>query len=216
MLFEILAALSQCTSTLLLFLVWEVFFIVYAHKREIKPPILHIAGVAIFLFFVTAMLTVAGVPNIETFRIDPEMYTVNFQLFESWSEFQGLYIANIIMFVPLGFFVPLLWPRYGRVWKVLLFCLAFSLIIEIMQLFNHRATDVDDLLMNTIGGVVGYGIYKAVALIGGKAVRVFQTPTDKNAPYPFRYEAVILILCVLLLQFFVDPFLPPLIAAPAL
>lgn len=101
-------------------------------------------------------------------------------------------------------------------WKVLLFCLAFSLIIEIMQLFNHRATDVDDLLMNTIGGVVGYGIYKAVALIGGKAVRVFQTPTDKNAPYPFRYEAVILILCVLLLQFFVDPFLPPLIAAPAL
>lgn len=35
----------------------------------------------------------------------------------------------------------------------------FSLIIEISQLFNFRTTDINDLMMNTLGTAVGYGLY---------------------------------------------------------
>lgn len=215
MLLEVMAALNQCTSTLALFLVWEVLLLFYAGRHGIKVPVLHIAGTAVFLFFITAMLTVAGVPNLLTFRIGPEMYTVNFQLFESWSDFQGLYIANIIMFVPMGFLLPLLWDNCSRLWKTVLFCFVFSLVIELMQLFNYRATDIDDLLMNTIGGLVGYAIYKAVFWIGGRTVRVFRIET-KTAPRWIRCEAAILILCIVLCQFFLDPWLPRLFPASGL
>ena len=153
------------------------------------------------------MLTVAGVPNLLTFQTGPEMYAVNFQLFESWADFQGLYIANIIMFVPMGFLLPLLWANCSRLWKTVLFCFVFSLVIELMQLLNHRATDIDDLLMNTIGGAVGYAGYKAVYLIGGRAVRIFRIGAEEAAPMWIRCEAAILIFCILLLQFFAEPYM---------
>lgn len=44
-----------------------------------------------------------------------------------------------------------------------------SLSIEILQLFTFRATDVDDLMMNTIGALVGYGIAKLILRKNGKA-----------------------------------------------
>lgn len=207
MLIELLAALDQCASTLALFLVWETILLIYAGKNGIKIPALHVAGTAVLLFFITVMLTVAGVPNVQTFRIGPEMYAVNFQLFESWADFRGLYIANIIMFVPMGFLLPLLWPRCGRLWKTVLFCFAFSLVIELMQLLNYRATDIDDLLMNTIGGAVGYAVYQAVYLIGGRAVRIFQVRAEEAAPNWIRCEAAILTVGILLLQFFAEPYM---------
>lgn len=207
MLFELLVALDQCASTLALFLVWETILLIYAGRNKIKIPVLHVAGTAVFLFFITAMLTVAGVPNLLTFQTGPEMYAVNFQLFESWADFQGLYIANIIMFVPMGFLLPLLWANCSRLWKTVLFCFVFSLVIELMQLFNHRATDIDDLLMNTIGGAVGYAVYKAVYLIGGRAVRIFRIGAEEAAPMWIRCEAAILIFCILLLQFFAEPYM---------
>ncbi|NFH31516.1 VanZ family protein, partial [Clostridium sporogenes] len=37
---------------------------------------------------------------------------------------------------------------------------SFSMFIEITQLLNNRSTDIDDLILNTIGGLIGYGIYK--------------------------------------------------------
>lgn len=54
--------------------------------------------------------------------------------------------------------------------------MAFSFTIEICQLFCYRATDVDDLLMNTIGTVVGYVIWvlfhKIFSNSGKKAIMI--------------------------------------------
>lgn len=70
-------------------------------------------------------------------------------------------ILNIIMMLPLGFLVPLLWRNYRAMWKTALVGLGFSASIEICQLFNRRATDVDDLIMNTAGAMLGYLIFRA-------------------------------------------------------
>lgn len=68
------------------------------------------------------------------------------------------FLGNIIMFLPIGFFVPLLWrgmPLCKTVWIGFL-C---SLCIELCQLFLPRGTDIDDLFLNTLGAVAGYGLY---------------------------------------------------------
>lgn len=72
-------------------------------------------------------------------------------------------IGNIAVFIPSGFLLPIVFPRLDRFWKVLLCGAGMSLCIELMQLpFFTRVTDIDDLIMNTLGCIIGYGIYAAV------------------------------------------------------
>lgn len=68
-------------------------------------------------------------------------------------------LGNIMMFVPIGFFLPLLWQRMNSMKITVLVCFFISLFIEVLQLFGMRGTDVDDLILNTAGGLVGYLIF---------------------------------------------------------
>ncbi len=71
-----------------------------------------------------------------------------------WINFPG----NIIMFLPIGIFSALLMDK-PRWWKSTLCTLLLSLFIEIFQLFVSRGTDVDDLILNTLGGLCGYWLF---------------------------------------------------------
>ena len=75
-------------------------------------------------------------------------------------------IGNAAMFVPSGIVLPTVYKRLNTFWKVLLAGIGISLCIEIIQLpFSVRATDIDDLILNTIGVIVGYGIYALIRYI---------------------------------------------------
>ena len=67
------------------------------------------------------------------------------------------FLGNIGMFVPLGLMPKLLWRVRSR-W-VLLWGFAASLMIEVAQLCLPRSTDIDDLILNTLGVLLGLGIY---------------------------------------------------------
>lgn len=75
------------------------------------------------------------------------------------------YQLNVVMLVPFGFLAPLLWPRLDRLWRTALAGLSFSLLIELSQLVNYRSSDVDDLLMNTLGAVIGFAAYRLLACL---------------------------------------------------
>ena len=69
-------------------------------------------------------------------------------------------IGNISMFIPTGVILPILYKRLDCFWKVLLAGAGLSFVIEVIQLlFPGSVTDIDDLILNTLGVVVGYGIY---------------------------------------------------------
>ena len=69
-------------------------------------------------------------------------------------------IGNTALFIPSGVILPILYPKLNSFWKVLAAGALLSLCIEILQLpFPARATDVDDLILNVAGVVIGYGIY---------------------------------------------------------
>ena len=72
-------------------------------------------------------------------------------------------IGNPAMFIPSGIVLPIVYKRLNSFWKVLAAGAGISLCIEILQLpFSVRASDVDDLILNTAGVIVGYGIYALV------------------------------------------------------
>ena len=70
-------------------------------------------------------------------------------------------LLNVILFIPFGYLVPLVFAIICRWWKVLIIGFVFSLLIEFLQLATHLGWfDASDLLHNTVGAWIGYGLYK--------------------------------------------------------
>lgn len=71
--------------------------------------------------------------------------------------------GNIAAFMPFGFLVPRISKHPAKGWMVTLMALELSLCIELLQLFFKLGSfDVDDLFLNTVGGLLGYLFYFCV------------------------------------------------------
>ena len=65
-------------------------------------------------------------------------------------------LLNVLLFVPLGFLLPVLWKRFRSFLWTGLLGFSFSLSIELLQLLTLRATDINDLMTNTTGTILGW------------------------------------------------------------
>lgn len=125
----------------------------------------HIIWIYIYMFYgYLAVQEAAGIGTIWDLitygKLDNSINLIPFS-----SEGAMTYNFNIIMFMPFGFLLPLIWKNFRNAKKVVLMGFLMSLAIEICQLFNLRATDIDDLMMNTLGALVGYCCWKVFSLI---------------------------------------------------
>lgn len=78
--------------------------------------------------------------------------------------------GNVAAFMPLGFLLPLAFRRFNAA-KTYTVALALILLAEVLQLVSRRGVfDVDDLMLNMLGSIIGYGIYKILCIIfkGGR------------------------------------------------
>ena len=108
----------------------------------------------LFVLYLCEMFDVVGIPAIQYIRWEPNISLIPFSDETHWLGVQR--VLNAVMFAPLGFLLPVLW-RGCRKWSVTTLAgFLLSLTIEILQMFCFRATDVDDLLMNTLGAFLGY------------------------------------------------------------
>jgi len=72
--------------------------------------------------------------------------------------------GNVVMFVPLGFFIPYVFRKADSFRHSMLYALIMIVCIEIIQLVTLLGSlDVDDLILNMIGVVIGYLIYRLAA-----------------------------------------------------
>jgi glycopeptide antibiotics resistance protein len=78
------------------------------------------------------------------------------------------FALNIVMFMPFGVLLPLLWPRTGTLRQIFWWSLAASAAIEFGQLAmwialgNRRFFDVNDLYSNTVGAVFGFALFRTL------------------------------------------------------
>lgn len=68
--------------------------------------------------------------------------------------------GNIALLFPLGLFLPLFWRWFERAGRTIRWCFGTSLSIELIQLAAGGVTSVDDLLLNTLGGALGFAAAK--------------------------------------------------------
>jgi len=105
------------------------------------------------------------------FRINllPFVYLFDYPVFK---EALLNFIGNTAMFIPIGIIWPVVYKKLDAPWKVIAAGVGFSLCIEILQLpFYDRVSDIDDLILNSLGYVIGYGIYGVVKLCKKKLAR---------------------------------------------
>lgn len=69
----------------------------------------------------------------------------------------GNFIGNICMFVPIGFFLPMISNAFQKWYRVFLIGSLFSFVIEVTQLLTARGYfESDDVILNVIGVMTGY------------------------------------------------------------
>ena len=134
-------------------------------KFEKNQLPIHIATVFVFCYYLIGILTMTGIGKLKSFS--PEIVLIPFLDMISGPIDT---ILNIVLFVPLGFFLPLLYKKYSRISNIALTGFLFSLSIEIVQMFGRGSTDINDLITNTVGVSLGYFIYKQFVRIARKEV----------------------------------------------
>lgn len=69
--------------------------------------------------------------------------------------------GNILAFVPFGFFLPIFSERCKKLGFIGLYSFELSIAVEIIQLITKVGSfDVDDIILNTVGGICGYFVYR--------------------------------------------------------
>lgn len=66
------------------------------------------------------------------------------------------FFGNIGMFIPLGFMLVMLSKKCWQLHTTMMFGAGLSLLIELIQLWETRGTDIDDLILNSLGTFLGY------------------------------------------------------------
>lgn len=157
----IIGSLKSFFILLIPYIFVELIISMYYKNKKVKVTKGFAAGWLIFASLFTTMVYITGAAGIN------EIGSAGISLIRfdeiNLIPFYGCYlfglVMNVLLFVPLGALAPMLWQSCSDFKETLISGLIFSLIVEISQLFNFRTTDINDLMMNTLGTAVGYGLY---------------------------------------------------------
>ncbi len=90
---------------------------------------------------------------------------IPFATIRSYIKYSGIFhallniLGNVILFIPIGFIFPLILIRYRDLKRIAVLSISISLFIEFIQFFVGRSCDIDDLILNFVGGIIGYTIF---------------------------------------------------------
>lgn len=152
------------------------YFLIYKKllHGEAKFPLKKLAAAAVILCYLIVVLgaTLLGRGGLWSEKQISFLPFLSYR--EAWNSFSARewrnIILNICMFVPLGLLLPFYSRRWQRASLTYLTGLAFTLVIELVQLVFHRGIfELDDIFNNLLGTMIGYGFYRLFRLVHPKA-----------------------------------------------
>ena len=184
-----LAAMDLLPGALLLLPVYLLLHKVYF--RSIRKSILYY----LFSCYLSVVYVLVGLPNITYIR--PELNLNLIPILGIAADLKNS-LLNILLFIPLGIALPAMWNKYKTPKKTLCFGFGMSLAIELAQILTYRATDINDLITNTLGSLIGFLFAKALLHIF-PAAKHFANHTQGT-------ELTAVLSIVILVMFFIYPF----------
>lgn len=194
---RLLSVAIECLSSVI-FIIPAMIILQYALLKQYNLK--KFMMVLIFAFYSMAVFSVVGIPTAYTARVDFSFNLIPLiDIVNSPVEYIKNTILNIILFMPMGFLLPVIWKEYYSAKETIVIGLAVSIIIEMLQIFTFRLTDIDDLITNTLGTFLGYYIGKTFS---------FKLPLKISADakdISWKYEPVMVLTITFLIGFFLKP-----------
>lgn len=182
MILQIGFTLYQIVCIFLPCLIYQWF---YLRRKTERIPLSKLIWRYLFILYLYLVINTTGVGTLWDIFSYPELIRlqeINLIPFQSGSLITNL--LNIFMFMPLGFLLPLIWKRYRQLLPTVLLGAGFSLMIELLQLFNRRVSDIDDLLMNTLGAFLGFILWYLWQLLVKKdSMEIYAFGTNEAGYY---------------------------------
>ena len=164
--------LKERGSCIMLLIIYEfgtillpivLFWGIYLRKKEVSLLSKIYLGVFGLYYACVLHFTGAGtVYDIKLYGIDFSSNQLNLIPFSQEID-TVIYLLNLVLLMPCGFLLPLIVKKFDSFKRILLVNLGISLSIELSQLFNNRKTDIDDIILNVAGAIIGYIVYRLVA-----------------------------------------------------
>ncbi|MCH1627169.1 VanZ family protein [Ferdinandcohnia quinoae] len=151
----------------LIFLIYMIWGIVIKQKYRFGQFVLLLSFAVYFLCMIHLVFFPIEVNIGEYANQTPWFKSINF--IPVLTIDAATFILNIVMLVPFGMYLPLLSNRYNSVKKAASMGLSISLSFEVIQLLikiilgNGRSTDINDLIANTLGAVIGFLIIRKIS-----------------------------------------------------
>lgn len=154
----------------ILIVIWAIYRIIVLMKSKEKNILREIAINIFFIYFLIVIyLTICKMDMLQI-NLQNRVYINYIPFVETIKMFQDNFMGignaiynimgNILLFVPLGFFIPLLFKNKNKIVNIVLYGFCASLAIEIIQLSTAiNVTDIDDIIFNTLGAVLGFFTY---------------------------------------------------------
>ena len=146
-----LAAVDLLPSVLILAPLYYILNRIYFHSS--RKSFFYLA----FSCYLSVIYVLVGLPNVTYIR--PEVNLNLIPMVGMISDFKNS-ILNILLFVPLGAMLPILWNKFRIEKRTVFLGFCMSLSIELLQMLTFRATDVNDLITNTFGTILGFRFAK--------------------------------------------------------
>lgn len=160
------------------------------------------AATMLFTLYLAAVFSVTGIPSVLSWHTHPDFNLIPLiDIMNNPPAYIRNTMLNILLFMPFGFLLPAIWKEYRCLRSTAVAGVLLSLLIEILQIFTFRLTDVDDLITNTAGTMLGYCIGRRFAF------RLPFTSLEKETWKGSRFEPVILVGLVFLISFCLKPVL---------
>lgn len=166
--------------------------IVYLVKSDKKIYIHKELLMFLFGIYIMCLFTVVTYQDVESYGNNFTPFKEMFRYTLGSNLFIKNVIGNMVMFMPYGFFIGY-FLKINKVSVVLLLSMLVSTSIEVIQGYIGRVFDIDDIILNVIGSIIGFLIYKLFNKIKDRLPKIL-----RNTIF---YSIIILILIVLFILY---------------
>ena len=163
-----------------------------------------LASLIMYYYLCLLLINIVGIPTLSEFirlsQLGETFFNPTVNLLPFSDGLSLSFILNIFLFMPLGFLCPIISRTYERARNIILLGFGLSLFVEITQLFTlYRVTDINDLLTNVVGTIIGYYCFKLIAKF--KIVKLYGN--QQSAAKDFSaYLPVVIVAVAFVLGFF--------------
>lgn len=172
----------------------------FMKKQKVIVRKSHKIGMVLYVIVIAAIFSINGLPSLFHMKLDTH---INYIPFKNIADNYLLYIESGVAFIFLGFLLPVFWKNSRSFKNTFFYGFCFSLLIEIIQLFCSRLSDINDLIFNTLGLCIGYLLFSLLRLIKNDIFEntylIFRN--RKRTSIFIRYEFILYTVLIFIFMF---------------